>query len=94
MKGLYQGHPKSGVPVFDSGKETLGKFILFEHDCSKISFKLIIIKKRCFIPCHIVGLGFQHYLNEFLILYPGDLKIKCFALNDREKALKEEFVKR
>lgn len=29
MKGLYQGHPKSGVPVFDSGKETLGKFILF-----------------------------------------------------------------
>ena len=94
MKGLYQGHPKSGVPVFDSGKETLGKFILFEHDCSKISFKLIIIMKRCFSHVILWVLGFQHYLTEFLILYPGDLKIKCFALNDREKALKEEFMKR
>ena len=63
MKGLYQGHPKSGVPVFDSGKETSGKFTLFEHDCSKISFKLIIIMKRCFFPCHIVGFGVSALFN-------------------------------
>ena len=42
LKGLYQGHPKSGVPVFDSGKETSGKFVMFEHDCSKIIFKIIL----------------------------------------------------
>ncbi|XP_068730212.1 TALPID3 protein-like isoform X1 [Montipora capricornis] len=46
-KGLYQGHPKSGVPVFDSRQE---------NSC--------------------------------------DLKIKRFVLNDKEKALKEQFLKR
>ena len=25
MKGLYQGQPRSGVPLFDSGKENAGE---------------------------------------------------------------------
>jgi len=47
VKGLYQGQPSSGAPVFDSGKEN---------------------------AC--------------------DVKVKRFALNDKERALKEQFLKR
>lgn len=91
---MYQGQPKSGVPIFNPAEENASEF-----ENIKIVGIIYFLSRAIYqytFTVVVLPLIYSYLLVQFWfgIFLPGDVKIKRFVLNDKEKSLKEQFLKR